>query len=454
MLISRRSLLTSIAAGVGFAGTAHARSREATGSRVAAEASGNEIIVGPGGDYPDIPEAIASITDNSALNPYRIILRPGSYSAFETKEFVDIVGAGLKSSIVETAGDSRSYITIGSNTCLADFGIRYSGTAASDVVRGAIQKQPGTVTEVVLRNLEIRVEGIAGVIAPKYAINFGGKVDITAWNVRIATESGGLRLSDGQSRWHGCDIYLRGHGVGLPHSGVVLESGNRFDFYGGRIGTGYYYDADLGDPDQDVIGLYIPASNTGGNNRAEIHDAEMFARNVSPAPGVRVNAVRAENGWVRMYGCFCQTEIDPDVNGNGSASLYAAFRTPNEPSEGEGGKIEAYGCRVRSVEGYVIGGSGIQGAVRYDATSHGVQIQRYENLCLCDASAGPFTLKLANDDPPTTGDDHVFKKIDSTSNPITIDGNGSLIDGLEQIVLRNPRGKVRVRRVGSSWYLI
>lgn len=454
MLISRRSILTSVAAAMGLAGTARAHARQGALPRAGIRANGNEIVVGAGGDFADIPEAIASITDNSAQNPYRILLRPGTYSAFATKEFVDVVGAGLKSTFVETSGDSGRYITVCSNTCLADFSIRYSGTAASGTIRGAIQKQPGAVTEVVLRNLEIRVEGITGVSAPKYAINFEGKVDITAWNLRIATDSGGLRLSDGQSRWHGCDIYLRGQGVGLPHYGVVLESGNRFDFYGGRIGTGYYYDANLGDPDQDVIGLYIPASNTGGNNRAEIHDAEMFARNVSPAPGTKVNAVRAENGWVRLYGCFCQAEIEPDINGNGSKSLYAAFRTPMQPPEGEGGKIEAYGCRVRSAEGYIIGGPGIQGAITYDVGCNNMLVQRYENLCLCDASAGPFTLRLATDEPPTTGDEHIFKKIDDTPNPVTISGNGNLIDGRPQIVLRQPGGKFRVRRVGSAWYVI
>ncbi|WP_321413139.1 hypothetical protein [uncultured Desulfobacter sp.] len=151
-----------------------------------------------------------------------------------------------------------------SNMVLSNFGIRYSGTIGPGTIRGAVQKMPGTVSEVILSNLEFEVSGITGCSQPKYAINFGGKVNLTAYNLRIKTEAGGIRLSDGNSRWHNCDIYLTGNQTGLPRYGIVMESGNRLDWYGGRIGTGYYYDQDIEDPDQDVIGLYIPSSNIGG----------------------------------------------------------------------------------------------------------------------------------------------------------------------------------------------
>lgn len=417
-----------------------------------AAVAGNQICVGSGGDYADIGTALASITDNSPTNPYQILLLPGIYGGFDSKPYVDIVGSGVKSSIIETGFLAGDYIRIGSHVHLDNMGIKYSGTTGSASVRGAIQKQSGEQTEVILSNIEVEVHSITGVSAPKYAVNFGGKVDLTAYNLRVKTDSGGLRLSYGNSRWHSCDIYLTGTSVGAPHYGVVLESGNRFDWYGGRIGTGYYYDQELNDSEQDVIGLYIPATNTTKNCRAQIHNAEMFARNMNAPDWVKVNAVRAENGWVRLFGCYCQAEVDPTINSN--KSVYGAFRTSSQPASGNGGKVEAYGCRIRSIEGYVVGGAGTQGFFEYSSGDNGKQVQRYENLCLCDADNGPFTLLLAADDPATTGDEHIFKKTDSTANSITIDGNGTLIDGFSQRELTTQNQVIRIRRARNQWYVL
>jgi hypothetical protein len=460
MQITRRSILGAMAGTAGFAGAGGVAASGVTSSRARAvrspsQSAANQLVVGPGGDFQDIRDAITSISENSPENPFQVLVLPGVYGGFDSKPYVDVVGAGIKSTILETSGGSGDYIRLGSNTSLGNCGVVYRGTAAADLVRGAIEAQGGqNPTEIVLKDIEIDVSGISGATAAKYAINFNSQAKVTAWNLRIATESGGLRLGDGQSRWHNCDIYLKGTSVGLPHYGVRIDGGNRFDFYGGRIGTGYYYDADLLDPDQDVIGLFIPAANNGGNTRAEVHGAEMFARNITPAAGVKVNAVRAENGWARLYGCFCQCEITPDTNGNASKSLYAAYRSPAQPPDGTGGKIEAYGCRVRSAEGYVIGGPGIQGSFTYDASNDDTLIQRYENLCVCDASAGTFTLKLGIDDPPTDGDEHVFKRIDASPNVVIIDGNGSLIDGKPAVALRRQYARLRVRRAGSGWHVL
>lgn len=412
------------------------------------------VIVGPGGDYDSIAEALGDITDNSPTRRYQILVLPGTYGGFATKEHIDIVGSGVKSTLIQTSFDD--YIQLGSNVMVANFGIRYSGTDGGGTERGAIQEQSGSQTEIILRDLEIEVSGIQGIGTPRYAINFTGSsgVRLTAYNVRIRTDSCGLHLWQGQSRWHGCDIYLTGNTVGTPHIGVTIASGNRFDWYGGRIGTGYYYDANLNDPDQDVIGILIPETNVSENTRAQVHDAEMFARNVNALPGVKVNAVRAENGWARLFGCYCQTELTPDANNNGSRSVYGAFRTPAEPADGFGGRVEAYGCRIRSMEGYVIGGAGAQGMFNYATANDGAQIQRYENMALCDAAAGPFTLKLSGSLPPTVGDEHVFKKIDSSANVVTISGNGNLIDGLTSVQLTSQYDSVKVRRAEDQWYIV
>jgi pectin methylesterase-like acyl-CoA thioesterase len=57
---------------------------------------GNVIRVAPsGGDFTRISDALASITDASALNPYVIMIAPGTYTETVTmKQYVDIEGAG------------------------------------------------------------------------------------------------------------------------------------------------------------------------------------------------------------------------------------------------------------------------------------------------------------------------------------------------------------------------
>ena len=71
---------------------------------------GNQIVVGVGGDFAGIRDAIESITDNSAQSPYQIALLPGIYRAFDAKPYVDVVGPGVKSRLVETSGDTNEYI--------------------------------------------------------------------------------------------------------------------------------------------------------------------------------------------------------------------------------------------------------------------------------------------------------------------------------------------------------
>ena len=129
----------------------------------------NQIIVGVGGDFTDIDSALSSITDNSRTNPYQILLLPGTYGGFDTKPYVDIVGSGVKSSIIETGFLFGDYIRLGSYVSLSNMGIKYSGTTGSSTIRGAVQKLSDTQSEVIMSNIEFEVYDIAGVIAPKYA---------------------------------------------------------------------------------------------------------------------------------------------------------------------------------------------------------------------------------------------------------------------------------------------
>src|SRR5678809_248721 len=67
---------------------------------------GNQITVGVGRDFSDVASALASITDNTADNPYAIVVQPGTYGAFAMKPYVDIRGAGPSATVIETKSDA------------------------------------------------------------------------------------------------------------------------------------------------------------------------------------------------------------------------------------------------------------------------------------------------------------------------------------------------------------
>jgi Pectate lyase superfamily protein len=78
----------------------------------------------------------------------------------------------------------------------------------------------------------------------------------------------------------------------------------------------------------------------------------------------------------------------------------------------------------------------------------------YEQVVQCDASSNNQTISL-----PTavdnTGRQFVFKKVDASSNTVTIDPNGTeTIDGATTLVLRSRYDSVWITSTGSSWIVL
>lgn len=84
----------------------------------------------------------------------------------------------------------------------------------------------------------------------------------------------------------------------------------------------------------------------------------------------------------------------------------------------------------------------------------GITLTANHILVLVDASSGAVTITLpaAEDNEGTV---YIFKKIDSSGNSVTIDGNGSeTIDGEQSVVLNLQYQYVTVACDGDEWFII
>jgi hypothetical protein len=76
-----------------------------------------------------------------------------------------------------------------------------------------------------------------------------------------------------------------------------------------------------------------------------------------------------------------------------------------------------------------------------------------DHVILCDASGGAWTLSLPTASP--SGQQFHIKKIDSSTNAVTVDGNGSqTIDGSTTALLSAQYDAIHIVSDGSNWYIL
>lgn len=84
----------------------------------------------------------------------------------------------------------------------------------------------------------------------------------------------------------------------------------------------------------------------------------------------------------------------------------------------------------------------------------GYTLTALDYLCLCDATGGTFTITL----PPTagiTGRQYAIKKIDSSGNSVTIDGNAAeTIDGVLTKSLNLQNESITIQTDGLNWFIV
>jgi hypothetical protein len=88
-------------------------------------------------------------------------------------------------------------------------------------------------------------------------------------------------------------------------------------------------------------------------------------------------------------------------------------------------------------------------------TTATVNLTSNDYSCFCDASAAAQTVNLVTTSAAMPNRIHVFKKIDSSANTVTIDPAGSeTIDGATTVVLANRWDYIVIQSDGSNWFKI
>lgn len=143
-----------------------------------------------------------------------------------------------------------------------------------------------------------------------------------------------------------------------------------------------------------------------------------------------------------------------DVIGSG-----ATGPTGSQGIQGEIGPTGATGSQGIQGEIGPTGSQGIQGVTGPTGPSGIVPIQTKTSAytlstsdytILGDATSAPFTLNLPAS--PESGRLYNIKKIDSTSNAVTISGNGKNIEGSSSLAVSDQWVNVCLQYDGTQWY--
>jgi len=103
------------------------------------------------------------------------------------------------------------------------------------------------------------------------------------------------------------------------------------------------------------------------------------------------------------------------------------------------------------VAGNVVGSSYREGYVLKTAT---VTLSATESFIACDAAAGAVTVNLPAAATAGAGREYTIKKIDSTANACTLDGDGTeTIDGGATAAISTQWHSLTIISTGSAWII-
>lgn len=154
--------------------------------------------------------------------------------------------------------------------------------------------------------------------------------------------------------------------------------------------------------------------------------------------------------------CGMKNVTAPSASQADHALLYAADQQSRAGDSAfhvrsEAGRIYSFGTQAQL-------GGGLALPIATKTASATLTLS--ESTVLCNAASGAITLTLptaasAYNSTTGVGQIYVVKKIDSSANTVTLDGNGSeTIDGAATQALTTQWAVLRIQSNGSAWYII
>ena len=181
---------------------------------------GNVVVVAKSGArYKSIQNAIDSITDAAGLNPYLVVVGPGTYAEnVELKPYVHLQGAGMDVTIIASDVSNSAFpptqatVTLAESTTVRDLTIWNAGTGQYNVALLAPDGTPNTVVS----DVEAFYSGIFVAGEAGYGIFLDGEETSTTLHDVTTTGQTGTNSNFG--------LYVR-NATATLHGGTFIGNG-------------------------------------------------------------------------------------------------------------------------------------------------------------------------------------------------------------------------------------
>lgn len=343
----------------------------------------NVIIVAmSGGDFTDVQQAINSITDAAADNPYLVWIAPGVYrGTVVMKPYVDLQGAGQGTTILASKNGSDVWppttagLILAANTSLRDLTLENTGTYTSNVTLMASDGVTGTLVS----GVTVQAQG-AGLVQNAAIYQNGANSSLTLVNVTA--------LAENAATYNYAAYRENAHDMTI-HGGSFTALGGYYAY------ALYQRDAGTALEAWDVTALAEGGTDNYGfysafNAAATLHSGSFTGRGGAHARGIfnyqvefSAEGVTAlgENGSDYNYGLYLGQNSTATVHGGsftarGGNTTFGIYNTSSDLTAesvtalGAGGASENNGLRNMTPSTIVLTGGSFTG--RSGTTARGI----------------------------------------------------------------------------------
>lgn len=204
-------------------------------------------------------------------------------------------------------------------------------------------------------------------------------------------------------------------------------------------------------PSTGVWGVYsLSASNLAVGNVTLSGSLSVSGSNVSTFDRINCNHITsASNSSFQNVAITFDITSVRSISANGTVSSSGVLKTTGTFSAGSTGQLGIDTNGDLATTGF-IKSSGLATSIVTKTAAYSASA--YDYTVLSDASGGAFTVSLPTS--PQTGQIIVVKKIDSSSNVVTVSASGKNIDGGSTYSISTQYTAIRFQYGGTQWWTI